>query len=112
MYEEMLQLVKDGLDTPSKEAIESGAKQSDEEEKKGGSSDDDDEGFNDDRDEDFNTEAQNDLLKAKIEADKNAMKADGKGISSTKKNLNKRFDETLQTIQEEPEPENTFQNSH
>lgn len=97
MYEEMLQLVKDGLDTPSKEAIENGAKASDEEEKKGGSSDDDDdEGFNDDRDEDFNTEAQNDLVKAKAEADKNAQKAGGsKGISPTKKNLNKRFDETL-----------------
>jgi hypothetical protein len=47
MYEEMLQLVKDGLDTPVKEEIE---KLPTEERK---DSDLDDEGFNDERDEEF-----------------------------------------------------------
>jgi hypothetical protein len=50
MYEEMLQLVKDGLDTPSKELIEGGVE---EEKKDSDRDDDDDEGFNDERDDDF-----------------------------------------------------------
>lgn len=48
MYEEMLQLVKDGLDTPVKEEIERVPT-----EEKKLDSDLDDEGFNDERDEEF-----------------------------------------------------------
>eukprot|EP00347_Sterkiella_histriomuscorum_P017105 403350648 len=106
MYEEMLLLVRDGLDTPSKEEIDNPSK--DEEEKKEANLSDSDEGFNDDRDEDFDKEAKNDMIKAQIIVDKKPKKS----ISPTKKNLNKRFDETLNTILEESEPENTFQNTH
>ena len=72
----------------------------DEEEKKGSSDNDDlsDEGFNDERDEDFERDANKQKLKVKAK----------KEISPSKKNLKQRFDETLSTVQEESEPENTF----
>ena len=66
MYEEMLQLVKDGLDTPSKEFIEN----PDAEERQELDSDED-EGFNDDRDEEFIKETgANELLNQRVEEDK------------------------------------------
>lgn len=90
MYEEMLQLIKGGLDTPSKEIIEAGGEI---EEKK--AEDDDDEGFNDERDEEFSRQEHL--------AGKNV-----KSAAPIKKNLQQRFDQTLTTVQEESEPENTF----
>jgi hypothetical protein len=47
MYEEMLALIKEGLDTPSKELIEKKPELQNNQENE------DDEGFNDERDEDF-----------------------------------------------------------
>lgn len=107
MYEEMLQLVKDGLDTPSKELIEGRG-----EERKGADSDDD-EGFNDDRDEDFVKETQNnELLNQRVEEDKKAANKKFGNLSPNKRNLKQRFEDTLSTVQEEMEPENTFANTH
>lgn len=88
----MLLLVRGNLPEASDEE-----KKKEEEEKKSESSDEDD-GFNDERDAEWDKD-NNDKLKVPEKK---------KEKKSPKK---KRFDETLQTIQEESEPENTFANT-
>jgi hypothetical protein len=89
MYDEMLKLIKNDLDTPAQ----------DEEDKKE-ESNSDNEGFNDDRDEDWND------MKSRDKSPKD--KTNDRQKREARK---KRFDETLNTIKEESEPESTFQNT-
>ncbi len=91
MCDEMLALIKDGLDQPDGINID--------QKELGGAQEQnisDNEGFNDERDNEWEEAKQ-------AEDDKNKFKREAR---------KKRFDETLSTVQEESEMENTFKDSH
>ena len=94
MYEEMLQLVKNDFYAEGQEE----EKKDDDDD----SEDSDDGGFNDDRDQEWDRSKLDKSPKA------SAQKGSNEKVTDLKKKI---FDHSLQTINEESEPEGTFANT-